>query len=488
MNLEQLIQFIQPVRKSCSGSPAEAGPLVQDSRKVTPGAVFIAIRGTRYDGHDFLNQAVQNGAAVIICETSYTADTSGVCVLEVENTTRLVGPLAQYFNDNPHLKLKIAGITGTNGKTTTATLVYQVLSASGKKVSLLGTVSKIIGGTAAESSLTTPGPIELAADMKATADSGSEYLIMEVSSHALHQHRVDGIKFDVAAFTNLSHDHLDYHHTMEEYAAAKKMLFDHLSADATAIINADDPYGAYMAEDCRAGKVFVQFNNGNCRLVSNTTAGLVLSVDGHELRTPLLGEFNAYNIAEAFHICKALGLPPEEIKAALKTAGGAPGRMESVAINTQKALPAVIVDYSHTPGALENALSTLKALKTPEQKLAVVFGAGGDRDASKRPEMAEVSERLADSIIVTSDNPRTENPEHIIDDIMAGFKHPAEVTRLASRKEAIFAAIKESSAADIILIAGKGHETYQEINNVRHPFDDRRIAEEALTLKAEGGF
>lgn len=485
MNIDKLIEIAQPLHISRTKPEDEIGPLVQDSRKVTEGSVFIAIRGTEVDGHLFLEDAIHRGAKVLICEESFYTDKEGVCVMEVENSRSLFGPLAQAFEDNPAQKLTIVGITGTNGKTTTSTLVYQILQYAGKKASLLGTVEKRILDTPLDSKLTTADPIELAADMKKMVEAGSEYLVMEVSSHALHQLRVGGIEFSIGAFTNLSHDHLDYHETLEAYASTKKMLFDGLKADATAIINMDDEYGPFMASDTKAKVIGLSFEDTDTQIISSSPDGLVLSVKGTEIRTPLVGNFNAYNVAESFLISEALGLDKNTIVKALQEVKGAPGRMEIV--STMADSPKVMVDYAHTPDALANVLSTLKMLKKEDQKLFVVFGAGGDRDSVKRPEMAKAAQAYADRIIVTSDNPRTENPDLIIADILQGFEITDNVTSITSRKEAIHWAIEEAQPQDIVLIAGKGHEDYQEIEGVRHPFDDRVVATEALQLKKQGG-
>ena len=378
------------------------------------------------------------------------------------------------------------GITGTNGKTTTATLVYQMLSATGKKASLLGTVSKRILEEELGSSLTTSDPIELANDMKAMVEAGSEFLVMEVSSHALHQSRVAGFDFEVAAFTNLSHDHLDYHSTVEEYAKAKKLLFDGLPSSSSAIVNADDPHGASMLTDCKAKSVAFSFDTEKNYIISNTPQGITLSVEGTTIQSPLVGKFNAYNVAEAFLIGKELGISAEDAAEALKNAPGAAGRMETVKVDGD-ALPLVIVDYAHTPDALENVLSTLKNLKEDDQNLIVIFGAGGDRDSTKRPQMAKAAASHADTIIVTSDNPRFENPDLIIADILDGFEVLEHVSSITDRKEAIQKTIAAAGENDIILIAGKGHEDYQDVQGTKHPFDDREIAKAALELKAKGG-
>ncbi|XWN36132.1 MAG: UDP-N-acetylmuramoyl-L-alanyl-D-glutamate--2,6-diaminopimelate ligase [Balneola sp.] len=486
MNTHDLIEFINPLNTSRFKPEGEVGSLVQDSRQVTEGSVFIAIRGTEVDGHMFLDDAIHRGAKVIICEESFYTDAE-VCVIEVENTRSLIGPLAQKIAGNPGDKLKIIGITGTNGKTTTATLVYQTLTELGEKVSLLGTVEKKILKKSLDSTLTTADPIELAADMKKMIEAGSEYLVMEVSSHALHQARVEGFDFSVAAFTNLSQDHLDYHETIEEYAAAKKILFDGLKPESSAIINMDDSYGAFMADGISAQISVLSFGK-NAQVLNNSAQGLKISVDGSEISSTLVGDFNARNIAQAFLICTELSFDANEVAKALSKVPGAPGRMEAVTINSDTALPKVIVDYAHTPDALENVLRTLSHLRTTKQFIYCVFGAGGDRDSGKRPEMAKAASEYADEIIVTSDNPRTENPDLIIADILQGFENTDNVVTITSRKEAIFKAIELASSNDIVLIAGKGHEDYQEIDGKRYSFDDRLVAKEALELKEKGGF
>jgi|TARA_R100001591_G_scaffold11912_2_gene18133 UDP-N-acetylmuramoyl-L-alanyl-D-glutamate--2,6-diaminopimelate ligase len=486
LNTHDLIEFINPLNTSRFKPEGEVGPLVQDSRQVTEGSVFIAIRGTEVDGHMFLEDAIHRGAKVIICEESYYTD-ADVCVIEVENTRSLIGPLAQKMAGNPGDQLKIIGITGTNGKTTTATLVYQALTELGQKISLLGTVEKKILGNSLDSKLTTADPIELAYDMRKMVEAGSEYLVMEVSSHALHQARVAGFKFSIAAFTNLSQDHLDYHETIEEYAAAKKILFAGLNSESSAIINMDDSYGSFMKNGISAKITELAFGK-NAEIISNSAEGLKISVNGIEISSSLVGHFNAINIAQAFLICDELGFDGSAIASALSAVPGAPGRMESVSLGSEAHLPKVIVDYAHTPDALENVLKTLSDLRAPNQLVYCVFGAGGDRDSGKRPEMAKAVSNFADEIIVTSDNPRTENPDLIIADILHGFENTDNVVSITSRRNAIFKAVELASSNDIILIAGKGHENYQEIDGKRYPFDDRLVAKEALELKAKGGF
>lgn len=484
MTFDELIALCKPTDVSGT-EPDKIGALTQDSRAVEKGSVFIAVKGTQVDGHLFIEDAISKGASVIICEESFYSQ-EDVCIVEVPDTRSLVGPLAQTFEGNPAGELKIIGITGTNGKTTVATLTYQLLmELSGARPSLLGTVAKYIDGKVLDSRLTTADPIELARDMRRMVDANSTHLVMEVSSHAIDQQRTAGIDFTVAAFTNLSHDHLDYHNSLQEYARVKKKLFDGLSEDAWAIINQDDEQGEYIALDCPAQIINFSFNKAityDCKIVSNSSEGLTLNINGVEFQSPLVGRFNAYNVAEAVFICKALGYEFTTIARALKSARGAAGRLERVEQEQDKKehQPTVLVDYAHTPHALENVLSTLSDLKTENQKLHVIFGCGGDRDRTKRPKMAEVAETFADIITVTSDNPRGEDPEAIIDQIMTGFSSVNLANRISNRKEAIEQAIIEADAETMILIAGKGHETYQEIKGKRYDFDDRKVALEAL--------
>lgn len=480
MTYEQLISLCDPIDVS-GPEPDRIGMLEQDSRKVGEHAVFIAIKGFETNGHQYIDEAIGHGAAVIICEDSFYTD-EDVCVIEVENTRTLIGPLAQAFADNPADDLSVIGITGTNGKTTVATLVYQVLNKLGAQPSLLGTVTKIIAGEETSSRLTTADPIELAQDMKRMVESGSDHLVMEVSSHALDQQRVNGINFEVAAFTNLSHDHLDYHDDLESYATAKKRLFDGLGTKSHAVINADDEKATLMSMDCHAHITDFSFKKNlqvECQVLSNTINGLAIRIGQTEIESPLVGTFNAYNIAEAYLVCCALGFSEQSIADILSEVPGAPGRLERVE-GSGKENPVVLVDYSHTPDALKNVASTLAELKEENQKLHIVFGCGGNRDKTKRPEMAQIAKECGDHVTVTSDNPRDEKPERIIADIMEGIQHSPDVDQITNRKEAIELAIEDDDANTMILVAGKGHETYQEVAGERHHFDDREIARNAL--------
>lgn len=478
-----LISFCDPI--SLSGTvPKALGRLCQDSRQVQKGDIFIAIDGTKTDGHGFIPQAISNGASIIIIDRDIDEDES-VCTIRVTSTRALIGLLAQAMAGYPGKNLSVVGITGTNGKTTVATLVWQALTTLGHNASLLGTVEKRINQTVETSRLTTADPIELADDMKKMVEAGSSYLVMEVSSHALHQQRIKGIPFAAAVFTNLSLDHLDYHPSMDEYAEAKKILFDSLDEDGWAITNIDDPRGEWIVKDTKAKVLPVSFEKDaliKSEIVSSSESGMTLKIEDTKVSTSLIGNFNAYNVAEALVTCSALGFDGIHVAKALKQAKGAPGRMERVnSADEVDHQPVVIVDYAHTPDALDNVSATLNDLKKPGQNLTIVFGCGGDRDKSKRAEMAKIAEKHGDKIIVTSDNPRTEDPEAIIDDILDGFLKSDSILSIPSREEAITTAIKQANRHSIILIAGKGHETYQEINGERSHFDDREVARAALS-------
>ncbi len=489
ITFQEVLNFIEPI--SVSGSPPERmGKLCQDSREVRKGDLFIAVKGVTSDGHNFIWEAVERGASVVIAETEDPLNE--VCRIVVDNTRELLGPLAQFFAGNPAGKMTVVGITGTNGKTTVATLVWQILTAMNKKASLLGTVEKRILTESYPSQLTTADPIELAEDMRQMAEAGSRYVVMEVSSHALHQKRVKGIEFDVAAFTNLSHDHLDYHESMNDYAESKRKLFNQLTDRSWAITNADDARGLWMVNSTPANVLSFSFHGKgliNASMISSSPEGNHIKVDETDLFSPLAGRFNAYNVTEALLICTALGLDGAEVAKILAGCKGAPGRMErvDVSISDKDNGPQVFVDYAHTPDALDNVSSTLKEISKQGQKLTIVFGCGGDRDPSKRPQMAGIAEKYGDKIYVTTDNPRTEKPQDIIDQILTGFSDLSTVQSIVSREEAIERAISEAGPDEIVLIAGKGHETYQEVHGLRSHFDDREVARRALLHKRKNG-
>lgn len=478
MNLHELLTII-PQAKVIGDQDLDFLDITDDSRKVKPGDLFVAIRGTVHDGHDHVTQAAQAGAAAVLVERFF--DDIACTQIIVPNTQAVLSKIALAFYGNPQDHLVMIGVTGTNGKTTISTLIYQVLDHLGYTVGLIGTVAKRIGKEVISSNLTTPGAIELAKDLSAMVKAGCSHVAMEVSSHALKQHRVDGIPFQVAVFTNLTHDHLDYHPTFEDYAQSKQLLFNGLSPDAIAIINVDDPNGAFMAMQTQASVWEVSFKTKSQNYIfKNDSTGLTLYFDGCLINSPLVGNFNAYNVAQAYLACIAVGANPNGVIAALAEQTGANGRLDKITIDTEEELPFVFVDYAHTPDALENVASTLHAIKRPDEELIIVFGCGGNRDAKKRPIMAEIAEKYADRIIITSDNPRFEHPDAILDDIQKGFSKQAVFERISDRPKAIAHAIKSAPSHSMILIAGKGHETYQEIEGVRYPMDDRVLAYNAL--------
>ena len=460
--------------------------LANDSRKVGPNALFVAIKGGLADGHLFIDKAVQNGAIAIVCE-AIPADAStrfpGIAFIRVIDARAALAEMAALFYDNPAQSLEMIGVTGTNGKTTTAYLVFDLLTRLGRKVGLLSTVEYRIGSRVEPASHTTPDVLDTNRMLREMVDAGCSVCVMEVSSHALEQERVRGISYKVAVFTNLSQDHLDYHKTMQAYLAAKKRLFDGLDAEASAIFNLDDDAGLEMVRDCRATLLSYGIEQRALiegRLFSNELEGLELSVDGQTQRFKLVGRFNAYNLLASYGTALALGYDKHEILATLAQVNPVPGRFEILLLSRHRY---VIVDYAHTPDALKNVLLTILKTRPAGSVLWCVFGCGGDRDAGKRPLMGQIAEAYADRVIVTSDNPRTESPEAILEDIKEGMEHPEKAFWIANRKEAILYAASSASEGDVVLIAGKGHEDYQVIGTERIHFDDR---EEAIAAFGKG--
>ena len=450
--------------------------LANDSRKVAAGGLFVAIRGKLSDGHLFIDKAVQNGAVAIVYEAApeekWSQNTSGVALVRVTNARAAMAELSAAFYGDPSKRLRMIGITGTNGKTTTTYLVHHLLTVLGVKAGLMGTVAILAGDKPVDASLTTPDALELNRTLKKMVEAGCTACVMEVSSHALHQDRVRGIPYQVAVFTNLTNDHLDYHGTIEAYRQAKKILFDSLSPDAVAVYNVDDPTGITIVSDTRAQTIsYGRSEKAEVRLevLADSIDGLHLRIDGIERKFRLVGLFNAYNLAAAYGVGRALGYSPEVILEALATAPPVPGRFEQVRFADGTT---VVIDYAHTPDALENVLATLVRTKPDNAALWCLFGCGGDRDATKRPTMGRIAERYADRVIVTSDNPRTEDPLAIMEDIRTGMEHPGNAMWIANRREAIHQAAELAAPGDVILVAGKGHETYQIIGTERIPFDD----------------
>lgn len=479
LTLQELLEICRPLHTH-GIAPSSMGSICVDSRLVSLGDIFVAVRGPATDGHSFIQAAVQAGAAIVIAESLVHHE--GVYSVVVDDTRPLVGILALAERGHPEKQMTLIGVTGTNGKTTVSTLVYQVLQTLGNQCALIGTVEKRIGKSVLESHLTTPGPIELAVDLSNMAKAGCTHVVMEVSSHALDQHRTDGLDFDVACFTNLTQDHLDYHGDMVSYAASKSKLFNRLRPDAVAIANIDSDYAEDVVSQTTAQRWNISLKGGSGnQILENGATGIVLDMEGTIIQSPLSGDFNAYNVSTAWLACIAAGCSPANAAAALSSAIGAAGRLERV--TSPSGGPIVFVDYAHTPDALENVLKTVNSMRG-SGNMITVFGCGGNRDKTKRAVMGAIAAKYADWVYVTSDNPRFEEPDHIIDDVVAGIDNSVVLYREVDRPTAIRAAIGVAAADDIVLIAGKGHETYQEIKGVRYPMDDRLIALEALRSKA----
>lgn len=454
--------------------------LTFDSRKVQSGCAFIAIKGTNTDGHQYINQATEQGAVAIIAEQIPKHRQENVTYIQVQNSMQTLGIMACNFYDNPSEKLGIIGITGTNGKTTTATLIYQTLNDLGYKTGLISTVHYRIGEMIYPATHTTPDAIALNQMFAQMIQEGCLYCVMEVSSHALALHRVEGVSFTGAIFTNITHDHLDFHQTFDHYRYSKKKLFDSLSSNAFAIYNDDDRNGNFMIQNCKGHKISYALKKEasfKTKIIESSFHGLWLQIDNYEVWFKLIGKFNAYNITAAYAaLCQLpLQIDKLEILTSLSKVTGVQGRFETYISSQQKI---GIIDYAHTPDALENVLSTIQEIKKDSQKIITVVGCGGNRDAQKRPEMTRIALFYSNTVILTSDNPRFEDPETILDDMEKGIQTQAEqnkVIRITDRKSAIQTAVKLAQPNDIILVAGKGHETYQEIKGVKYHFDDKEV-------------
>lgn len=457
--------------------------IVSDSRKVSNSSMFVAIAGTQVDGHNFIDSVIEKGVKVIVCQILPLHIQEGITYIQVLDSTSALGIIAHEFYDRPSDKLKIVGVTGTNGKTTTVTLLYQLFREMGYKVGLISTVVNIINQKEIPSTHTTPDSISLAALLNEMVEEGCSHVFMEVSSHALVQNRVAGLNFTGAVFTNITHDHLDYHETFDNYIKAKKLFFDALGNKAFALTNIDDKRGMVMFQNTKAQKFTYAHQKQADYVVKiheNSFGGMMLVLDGYEFYTPLIGMFNAYNLLAVYAVAKLLGEESLEILTALSIVKGADGRFEYTTSIKNKIIG--IIDYAHTPDALKNVLHTAKAIRKGDETLITVFGCGGNRDALKRPLMGKVASTLSDKIIITSDNPRFEDPMEIIEQIKEGVlvSKKKNILVVTDRREAIKIACTLARPNDIILIAGKGHESYQDIQGVKYPFNDKQVLVETF--------
>ncbi len=453
-----------------------------DSRKVKDGSLFFAVRGTQVDGHDYIDKAVAQGAKAIVCEKMPKTKTDGVTYIQVVNSAYVLGVAASNFFGNPSRELRLVGVTGTNGKTTIATLLYRLFTDAGYSCGLLSTIENIISREVIPSTHTTPDPLELNALLQKMVECGCEYAFMEVSSHSVDQDRIAGLHFAGGIFTNLTHDHLDYHKTMANYRNAKKKFFDNLPDTAFALTNLDDKNGAVMLQNTRAKKLsYALKHDADFKgvVMESHFDGMLLKVNGVEVFTQLVGGFNASNLLAIYGAAIALGFNKDELLVEISKLHGANGRFDMV--HSESGIVG-IVDYAHTPDALENVLTTINDVRRHKETLITVVGCGGNRDTTKRPEMAAVAVKLSDRVILTSDNPRNEDPDEIIRQMKAGIaaEDSHKVLSITNRHEAIRTAVALAKKGDIILVAGKGHENYQEINGIKNHFDDKEELSEAF--------
>lgn len=455
-----------------------------DSRKVKAGFVFVAIRGEQSDGHRFIDKAITAGAVAIVCEEMPDDIVNGISYLQVNNTHETIAYMAHQFYGEPSRRFKLVGVTGTNGKTTIATVLFKLFTQLGYTCGLVSTVQNQIGNDIIPATHTTPDAVRLNALLKQMADADCTHVFMECSSHAIHQHRITGLHFAGGLFSNITHDHLDYHKTFDEYIRVKKSFFDHLPSSAFAISNADDKRGEVMLQNTHAIKYFYSLKTVAAfkgKILENALTGLVMTVNDKEVHFRLIGEFNAYNLMAVYGAAICLGEESETVLTALSMLSGAEGRFDYMISNE---LIIGIVDYAHTPDALENVLMTIKKLRKGHEQIITVVGCGGDRDKTKRPIMAQTACDLSDKVILTSDNPRTEDPAQILIDMETGLTSAAKrkYIRIVDRKEAIKAAVSFAKREDIILVAGKGHEKYQDSKGVKHPFDDKEVLRKMFEL------
>ena len=483
MTIKQLIEETKPL-KIVGNDNIEVTGIEIDSRRIGPGNAFIAMKGTQVDGHQFIPKALELGATCIVCETLPTELQEGVTYVQYESTESVAGALATHFYGDPTKRMKLIGVTGTNGKTTIATLLYTMFRQFGYKVGLCSTVCNYIDGRAIPTECTTPDPITLNRLLGQMADEGCQYAFMEVSSHAVVQHRIGGLTFAGGLFTNLTRDHLDYHKTFEAYRDAKKGFFDMLPKDAFAITNADDKNGMFMVQNTQATvRTYAQRTSADfkARILEEGFEGMNLNIDGREVFVQFVGRFNVSNLLAVYGAAIMMGKDPEEVLIALSTMKPVNGRFE--AIRSREGVTA-IVDYAHTPDALVNVLSTINEVLQKKGQCWTVCGAGGNRDKGKRPLMAQEAVRNSDRVIITSDNPRFEEPQDIINDMLAGLtdEERRTVITIVDRREAIRTACMMAKPGDVVLVAGKGHEDYQIIQGVKHHFDDHEVIRECFGI------
>ena len=456
----------------------EINDLQIDSRKVTPGSCFIAVKGTATDGHAFIETAIANGATAIVCETLPDQFNESVNYIQVQDSALAAGYMSHNFYGTPSANMKLIGVTGTNGKTTVATLLWKLFTALGYKCGLISTVQNQVCAEIIHATHTTPDAISINALLKKMLDAGCTHVFMECSSHAIHQHRIAGLQFTGALFSNITHDHLDYHKTFDEYIRVKKSWFDSLPSSAFAISNADDKRGAVMLQNTAAKKYFYSLKtmaDFKGRILDNALSGLHMSINENEVYFRLIGEFNAYNLLAVYGAAVCAGEDKAQVLQLLSNMDGAEGRFDYMISDKTKVIG--IVDYAHTPDALLNVLATIKKLRKGNEQVITVVGCGGDRDKTKRPVMAGVACEYSDKVILTSDNPRSEDPAMILADMQAGVNAAAKkkVISISDRKEAIKTAVSLANGNDIVLVAGKGHEKYQEIKGVKYDFDDKKV-------------
>ena len=483
MRLSDILKNVKPLAIIGDADIDISGVKI-DSRQVKPGYLFVAMKGTQVDGHQFIPKAIELGAKAVLCEDLPETPVEGITYVQVESSEDAVGPVATLFHGDPTSRLKLVGVTGTNGKTTIATLLYNMFRRFGHKCGLLSTVCNYIEDEAVPASHTTPDAIELNELLERMAAAGCEYVFMECSSHAIAQKRIGGLKFAGGMFTNLTRDHLDYHKTFENYRDAKKLFFDGLSKDAFAITNADDKNGLFMVQNTKAQvKTYSirQMADFRARIIECHFEGMYLEIDGREVGVQFIGKFNVSNLLCVYGAAVMLGKQPEDILVIMSTLKSVNGRLDP--IRSPEGYTA-IVDYAHTPDALENVLNAIHEVLDGKGKVITVCGAGGNRDKGKRPLMAQEAVRQSERVIVTSDNPRFEEPQAIINDMLAGLdaKQMKKVLSIVDRREAIRTACMMAEKGDVILIAGKGHEDYQEIQGVKHHFDDKEVVRDIFGI------